>query len=118
MDNGRLRIENCQGVMYCEAYLETEYGVADILAMAEEARRSFAPPVDVILRKAGSYSLSIDGQRLLSQGVSEFRRFVYVVDNATKRASAEYAAQDYMQRYQTRVAGSKEEALALLAGEV
>ncbi len=116
MDNGRLKIENYKGVMYCEAYLDAEYTVDDIKVMLAEARANFIPPVDVILKKTGSYSLTLDAQLLLARHVAEFREFVYVVDNVTKKSSAEYAIATYMKVYNTRIAGSKEEAYELLAG--
>lgn len=117
MDNGRLKIVNYKGVVYCEAYLNEEYTAADIQDIAAEIRKNFTPPVNVILRKAGSYSLANDGQQLLLKGIKEINQFVYVVDNNIKRVSAEFAASTYMKPYNTRVANSKEEAYKMLLEE-
>jgi hypothetical protein len=43
---------------------------------------------------------------------------VYVADEKVKIDSAEYAAANYMQPYNTRVARTKEEAYALLSENV
>jgi hypothetical protein len=50
----------------------------------------------------------------LWKGVEEFRNFVYVADELTKKESAEYAAENYMKAYNTRVARTKEEAYVML----
>lgn len=114
MDNGRLKIENYHGVVYCEAYLDEEYTASDIQDIVAEIRKNFTTPANVILKKAGSYSLANDAQQLLLKGIKEIGKFAYVVDNKTKRASAEYAASTYMKPYKTCVASSKEEAYKLL----
>ena len=114
MDNGRIRIENYKGVVYCEWYLDTEYTAEDGQSMIDEIQKNFTPPANIILKKAGSYSFNVDGQLMLMNKVEEFGNFIYVVDNATKRASAEYAVSTYMKQYNSRVAVSKEEAYMML----
>lgn len=114
MDNGRLRIENYKGVVYCEWYLDTEYTAEDVKSMIDEIQKNFTPPVDIILKKAGSYSFDVNGQLMLKNKVEEFRNFIYVVDNVTKRASAKYAISTYMKQYNSRIAVSKEEAYMML----
>lgn len=114
MDNGRLKLENFNGVLYCEAYLDTEYTIADIRTMIDEIKKNFTPPVDVILNKTGSYSLASNAQRLLARNIKEFRNFVYVVDTDAKQASAEFAVANYMKSYNTRIARNKKEAFAIL----
>lgn len=114
MDNGRLRIENYNGVVYCEWYLDTEYTVEDVKSMIDEIHENFTPPVDIILKKAASYSFCLEGQLFLKNKVEEFRNFIYVVDNMTKHASAEYATSTYMKQYNARIATSKEEAYMML----
>jgi len=115
MDNGRLRIENYKGVVYCEWYLDdTEYTEEDVKSMIEEIHNNFSPPVDIILKKSGSYSFSSGGQLMAKNNIKEFRNFIYIVDNMTKRTSAEYAVSTYMKKYNTRIASSKEEAYMML----
>ena len=82
--------------------------------MRAEIHKNYNSHADVILKKAASYSVSVDAQTTLWKGIPEFRNFVYIVDNEWKRESAEYAAMTYMQPYNTRVANNKEEALAML----
>lgn len=114
MDNGRLRIENYKGVVYCEWYRDNEYTSEDVKSMIDEINKNFTPPVDIILKKEGSYNLDFDGQRLLTNKVEEFRNFIYVVDNDIKQKSAEYAVSTYMKQYNTRIATNKEEAYLML----
>jgi len=114
MDTGRIRMENYMGVLYCEAYMSDEFSLRDLESMRAMIRENFSPASDVILKKADSYSVSADAQAVLQKGVKEFRSFVYVVDDKRKKASAEFAATNYMERYNTRVASTKEEAYAML----
>lgn len=114
MDNGRIRMENYNGVLYCDAYMDDEFSIADLESMRAEIRTNYAPSADVILKKSGSYSVSAKAQAVLSRGIDEFRNFVYVVDWNIKRESAVYAAESYMKPYNARVAATKEEAYALL----
>ena len=114
MDNGRIRMENYNGVLYCDAYMDDEFSLADLESMRAEVRENYSPSADIILKKSGSYSVSAKAQSVLSRGIEEFRNFVYVVDKEIKRESAKYAAEHYMSPYNTRVASTKEEAYALL----
>ncbi len=114
MDNGRLKIESYKGIVYCEAYLDIEYTADDVQSIIDEAKNFFSLPVDVILKKAGSYSLSTEAQVMLMKHVDEFRHFVYVVDDKIKKGSAEYAITTYMKSYNTRIATTKEEAYEML----
>jgi hypothetical protein len=118
MDTGRIRMTNYNGVLYCEAYMHDEFLLSDLESMRAMIRANFSPAADVILKKCASYSVPIDTQLVLQRGIAEFRNFVYVADDETKRASAEYAATSYMRRYNTRVAGTREEAYAMLQGIV
>lgn len=114
MDTGRIKMENYHGVLYCDAYMEDEFSLDDLAAMRAEIHKNFNSHSDVILKKVGSYSVSVDAQTTLWKGIPEFRNFVYVVDNDWKRESAEFASMTYMQPYNTRVASTREEALAML----
>ena len=114
MDNGRIKIENYNNVLYCDAYRDIEYTEEDVELIIDEAKRNYTLPVDVILKKSGSYSLSSNAQVLLMRNINEFRNFVYVVDDEKKRSSASYAISTYMKPYNTRIADSKEEAYEML----
>ncbi|WP_455221148.1 hypothetical protein [Kaarinaea lacus] len=114
MDTGRIRMENYNGILYCEAYMDDEFLLSDLESMREEIRKNYAPSTDVILKKVGSYSVSVEAQMTLWKGIKEFRNFVYVANEPRKRESAEYAADNYMRAYNTRVASSKQEAYAML----
>ena len=106
---------NFKGVLYCDAYMEDEFTLEDLESMRAEIRDNYSSKSDVILKKTGTYSVSPKAQTVLFKGVSEFRNFVYVVDDMIKRNSAEYAASTYMKLYNTRVADSKEEAYEILS---
>lgn len=114
MDTGRIKMENYKGVLYCEAYMEDEFTLSDLESMRAEIRKNFGPSTDVILKKAESYSVSAEAQIALLKGVPEFKNFIYVADKPLRRESAEYAAQNYMKAYNTRVASTREEAYELL----
>ncbi|KPJ95419.1 MAG: hypothetical protein AMJ53_02815 [Gammaproteobacteria bacterium SG8_11] len=114
MDTGRIKMENFHGILYCEAYMNDEFTLSDLESMRAEIRKNYSPCTDVILKKTGSYSVSVEAQVALWKGVEEFRNFVYVANEPMKRESAEYAAENYMKPYNTRVATTKEEAFALL----
>jgi hypothetical protein len=114
MDTGRIKMENFNGVLYCEAYMDDEFTLRDLEAMREEIRKNYPPSTDVILKKVGSYSVSTETQVALWKGIKEFRNFVYVANELVKIESAQYAAENYMNPYNTRVARTKEEAYAML----
>jgi uncharacterized protein (DUF1330 family) len=114
MDTGRIRMENYNGILYCEAYMDDEFMLSDLEAMRTEIRKNYAPSTDVILKKAGSYSVSAEAQITLLKGIPEFKNFVYVADKPLRRESADYAAKNYMKAYNTRVASTREQAYKML----
>jgi len=97
--------------------MEDEFNLEDLAAMRAEIHKHFDSHVDVILKKVGTYSVSVDAQTTLWKGIPEFRHFVYVVDNEWKRDSAEYASKTYMRPYNTRVADSREKAFKILSNQ-
>jgi hypothetical protein len=115
MDTGRIKMENFKGILYCDAYMNDEFTLSDLESMRAEIRDNYSSSTDVILKKSGSYSVSAEAQAVLWEGIEEFRNFVYVADEKIKKESAEYAAENYMMPYNTRVASSKEEAYAMLS---
>lgn len=116
MDNGRLNITNYLGVVLCDAYLDDEWTVEDVHALVNEIHDNFAPQVDIIIRKTGSYSITNEAQALLETNLPELNRVVYVVDTPTKRSSVEYAKKSYMRTYNIEVASTLEEALKIIKG--
>ena len=117
MDTGRIRMENYNGILYCEEYMNDEFTLSDLESMRQEIRKNYAPSTDVILKKDSSYSVSVDAQTTLWKGVDEFRNFVYVADDPRKWDSSLFAADSYMKSYNTRVARTKEEAYRMLVNE-
>ena len=114
MDTGRIKMENYKGVLYCDAYMNDEFSLDDLAAMRAEIHKNYSSHTDVILRKVGTYSVSVQAQTTLWKGIPEFRNFVYVVDNDWKRESAEFAAMTYMRPYNARIADTREDAYAIL----
>ena len=94
--------------------MNDEFSLEDLASMRAEIHRNYSSHADVILKKVGAYSVSVDAQTTLWKGIPEFRNFIYVVDNERKRESAEYAAMTYMRPYNARIASSKEEAYTML----
>lgn len=115
MASNRIKFENYHGILYCEAMMDDEFKAEDLEAMRSEIREHFASCADVILKRVGGYSVaSEDAQLALWEGIPEFRNFIYVIDNISQENALRYAALTYMDKYNTRVARSKEEAYAML----
>lgn len=115
MDLPRITLEYGPGVVYVEARLEDELTLVDLERVLTEVRQHYASPIDVIWNRAGSYSVSLGVQKAAIGGIPEFRHFVYVVTDRKIRESAEFAVTTYMDAYHTQIAGTREEALALLS---
>lgn len=115
IDTGRIRMKVVNEILYCEAYMEDEFSLRDAHVILEEARNSFDHPADMILKKVSTYSVAVDVQLMMSRKIVELRNFIYVVDNEMKRASAEFAAESYMQPYNTCIVDSVNEAYEMLS---
>jgi hypothetical protein len=109
-DNSRISMRDYNGVLYCEAYMADEFRVGDVQSMIEVIKSHYSGNCDIILKKVGNYSVSVEAQIFLSKGVREFGSFIYVVDSEIKRESAEYASQTYMKSYNAAIATSIEQA--------
>lgn len=107
-------MELYKDVLYCEAYINDEYTVDDIKDMINEIEKNYNGLTDIILKKVGSYAVSLDAQMMLDKNVKAFRNFVYVADTGLKKESSLYAAKTYMEPYNTKVASTKEEAYDIL----
>ena len=115
MNYNRVKIENYNGAMYVEACMDDEMSLEDLNVVRNAACKLFSCPVDIIWKKVGTYSVSIDVQKLATEGIKEFRNFVYVANERKKRQIAEFAIESYMESCcNARIATSKEEALLLL----
>jgi hypothetical protein len=113
-DTGRIRMESYKGIMYCESYMNDEVTIADLQSMIDEINENYNGHSDVILKKAGSYSVSLDAQVMLHNKVKAFRNFVYVADTIQKENISKFSAQSFMANYNTKVASTKEEAYEIL----
>ena len=94
--------------------MNDEFTLSDLETIRVEIRNNFSSSADIICKRTGSYSVALDVQKLLFKGIKEFLNVVYVVDNDFKRRAAVYASETYMRKYNTRVAGTKEAAYAML----
>ena len=117
IDNGRIRMEIDNNILYCEAYMDDEFLMSDANVILQAALKNFFQPADMILKKASTYSVALDVQMMMSRNIDELRNFIYVVDTEMKQASAEFAAKSYMSSYNTRIAGSVHEAYEMLASK-
>lgn len=118
MDNGRIKMETHNGILYCDVYIDDELSLSDLTVIREEIRRNFPSGADIICMNSGSYSVSIEFQKAAMSGIKEFRNVVYVAEGKTKRDSAEYAAATFMKAYNARVANSVEEAYDILTQDL
>lgn len=116
MDNGRIKMKNCNGILCCDVYMNDEFSLNDLAAIREEIRRNYCACADLICISTGSYSVSLEVQKAAMEGIDEFRNIVYVADGKTKKDSAEFAAATFMKAYNPQVVGSLEEAQKVLSG--
>ncbi len=114
MDSQRIKLENYNGVLYCDTCMDDEFSMGDLEAIRDEIRKNYSSSTDVICKESGCFSVAADVQKTLWEGIDEFMNVVYVAENESKRNNARYAAETYMIKYNTRVAGTKEAALAIL----
>ena len=114
MDSQRIKLENYNGVLYCDACMDDEFSMGDLQAIRDEIRKNFSSSTNVICKESGCFSVAADVQKMLWKGIKEFMNVVYVVDNESKRSAARYAAETYMVKYNTQVVGTKEAAYAIL----
>ena len=114
MNTERIKLENYNGVLYCDVCMNDEFSMNDLETIRDEIRNNFSSSADIICKRSGSYSVAIDVQTLLFKGINEFLNVVYVVDNDFKRRAAVYASETYMRKYNTRIAGTKEAAYTML----
>ena len=109
-----MKMEDYRGVLYIETRMNDEFTLNDLNVMRDEIRKKYSHPVDVICKRAGSYSVALSAQTEARKGIEEFRNFVYVVDDMVKKQSARYATLSYMAQYNAQVAKSKEKAFEIL----
>ena len=114
MNSERIKLENYNGVLYCDACMNDEFSLNDLDTIRDEIRKNFSSSTNIICKESGSYSVAANVQKILWKGIDEFLNVVYVVDNESKRSAALYAAETFMSKYNTRVAGTKEAAYAML----
>ena len=114
MDSQRIKLENYNGVLYCDARMDDEFSVRDLEIIRDEIRKNFSSSTDIICKESGCFSVSGDVQKILWGGIDEFQNVIYVAENDSKRSGALYAAETYMRKYNTRVANTKEAALEML----
>jgi hypothetical protein len=114
MNGGRITFENYKGILYCNASLNDEFTLSDLESMRREIREHYSAHTDIIYKRSGRYSIALDAQTILWEGIPEFRNFIYVIDDKSKENAVRYAVETYMRKYNTRVASTKEEAYAML----
>lgn len=114
MDSERIKLENYNGVLYCDACMDDEFSLEDLEVIRNEIRKNFSSSTNLIYKESGSFSVAGDVQKILWKGIDEFLNVVFVAENEPKRASARYAAETFMRKYNARIAMSKEAAHAML----
>lgn len=114
MASCRIKMENYNGILFCETCMDDEFTLDDLEVIREEIRKNYSLTTDIICKKTGTYSVSADVQTTLCTGIDEFRNIVYVVDTDFKRSIAIHAAETYLDKYNVRVADTKEEAFNML----
>lgn len=107
-------MDSYKGILYCESYLNDEVTIADLQAMIDEINENYNGCSDVILKKTGSYTVSLDAQVMLHNNVKAFKNFVYVADTIEKENISKFSAKSFMEQYNTKVASTKEEAYEIL----
>ncbi len=115
MDNGRIRIENYKDALLCDVYLDGELVKDDILWAIEEIGKSYDFPVDIIVKRTGSYSLSMDMQEMLMNGIEELLGSIALVTNdKRKKKVANYERAIFLKAYKCGVFNTVDEAYRFL----
>lgn len=114
MSETRIKFNNYNGILYCDATLNDEFTLSDLESIRQEIRQNYSSYTDVIYKRSGTYSVATDAQLMLWEGIPEFRNFIYVIDDKSKENHVRYAVEIYMRKYNARVASTKEEAYEML----
>ena len=110
----RIKFENYNGVLFFDICINDEFSLNDLNTIRDEIRENYSPATNIICKESGCFYMAADVQKILWKGIDEFLNVVYVADNESKRNAARYAAETYMSKYNTEVAGTKEAAYSLL----
>jgi len=94
--------------------MDDEFTVDDLNIIRDEIRKNYSARADLIYKETGSYSVAGGVQKILWKGIEEFMNVVYVAETESKKTSARYAAETYMNKYNARLASTKEAAYTLL----
>ena len=115
MVSQRIKFENYNGVLFFDICLDDEFSLYDLETIRSEIRKNYSSSTNIICRESGCFYMAADVQKILWKGIDEFKNVVYIANSESKRNSARYAAETYMSKYNTDVAGTKEAAYTLLS---
>lgn len=114
-DSGKIRVEVREGIPVVEVYHNGELTLTDILWIKHTLLNEMDPPlklpVDFIIDRVGSYSLSEDAYINMQQIVSEGNRIAFVTHSPTQEVVTDLAANSYLREKMVKKFPSVDEAL-------
>ena len=121
MDNGKIRIEVREGVPIIDIYHHGEIGLDDIVWTTQTLLNDIEPPlslpVDIIVNRSGSYSLSEDAYMSMKELMIKSYRIAYVIYNPIQDVVVTMAANTYLSDKKVRKFSSIEDALSWIQND-
>ncbi|MCW8887898.1 MAG: STAS/SEC14 domain-containing protein [Gammaproteobacteria bacterium] len=118
IDNGKIRIEIREGVPVLEIYHNGELELADIVWMNHTLLNNIEPPlnlpIDFIVDRLGSYSLSEAAYINMQKLVKGSRRIAFVTHSPTQDVVSDLAANSYLSEQKVQRFSSIDDALMWL----
>ena len=117
-DNGKIKIDIRAGAPIIDVYHNGELQLADVVwinhTLLHEIEPPLQSPVDIIVNRSGSYSLSEDAYMNMQELMKESNRVAYVIHNPAQEIMVELAANSYLANKKVAQFNTVEEALAWL----
>ena len=116
IDNGGDLKNNCWGeILSMGAKMKGVAGVVvDGAARDTDMCKEFEFPVDIIIKRTGSYSVSTEMQELLMDGIQEVGRIAQVADENMKKDVANYEKNFFLRKYKCEVFDTVHDAYVFL----
>lgn len=99
-DSGKVRIHLKDGVPIIEVYHNGELSLADIAwihhALLKDMTPALETPINLIIDRSGSYSLSAEAYINMQQLMVEAKRVAYVTHAPSQEALVKLAADSYL----------------------
>jgi len=120
-DSGKIRIQVRDGIPIIDVYHDGELMLEDISwikrTLVDELSLTPQPPIDIIVDRNGSYSLSADAYINMQQMMREANHVAYVIHAPSQNAVVDLAANSYLADKPVEKFSSLEEAIGWIKGQ-